>query len=267
MRILLSGDIRTLDEEAGFTLIELLVVSLMLAMLSAILYGTISGILRGRSIILSEESTARTAQYVLERMTRELTARVAVPLEEAEGGNSRVRNQYLLASKSSSGSEGIDRLRFVSSNATSNSFSSLSNSGLLEVEYRLEEPADSQFEEHLSAEEQRYRGEDKVLIREEAPADVERDETVEAREIVFPLAHKVRGLQFRFYKDGKWSEIWQPTRASFPEAIEITLRLRSEGESIDVYRTAVALSRQSRTTSTPVAAASPVASPFSGLTQ
>ncbi len=257
----------TTNTETGFTLVELLVVSLMLALLSGILYGTISGILRGRSIILGEESTARSAQYVLERMTRELTARVAVPLSDPEGSSNTSQRQYIRASKSTSSSEGVDRIRFVSSNAGQQSFNDVQNFGLLEVEYRLADPQRGEDYEELEPEERQLAADDKVLLREESPADVERDETIKARDLVFPMAEKVRGLQFRFFKDGKWSDIWQPNRAALPEAIEITLQLRSDGENIDTYRTAIALSRQSRTATAPSGFPSPIPSPLGGSIQ
>jgi len=253
--------------EKGFTIVELLVVSLMLALLSGILYGTISGILRGRSIVLGEESTARTAQYVLERMSRELTGRVALPLDDTRGssGGRGSTPKYLRASKSSSSSEGTDRLRFISSNAAQTSFRSIQNFGLVEVEYRLQDPVSSDADLPIDEDDEKFASEDKVLVREESPADVDEEKTRDARTLVFPLAERVRGLQFRFFKDGTWADTWEPKRASLPQAIEITLKLRGSEESIDTYRTAVAISRPTRTSNsgspTPSPRPSPVGTP------
>jgi prepilin-type N-terminal cleavage/methylation domain-containing protein len=232
--------------QSGFTLAELLVVCVLLAIMSGILYGTINGILRGRALIESERDTARTAQYVLERMTRELGCRVPMPLSAREQESTRNSSFYFAGAMF----EGIDRktgladgdqLRFIGLNTGQMFFNTVPNYGLVEIEYRLEEP-----EAKTTSLKGKTDSAGLVLVREEMPADLRNQDIIKQRKVAFPIAEDVVGLNFRYRKEGKWLSEWKEQASRLPEAVEVTLRLKGADERVDTYRTAVALSRNIR---------------------
>ena len=60
--------------EKGFTLIELIIVSVLLAVLGGLLYSTINGVIQAKNIVESEIEATSKAQFVLEKIGRELSS-------------------------------------------------------------------------------------------------------------------------------------------------------------------------------------------------
>ena len=243
-------------QESGFTLVELLVVCVLLGLLAAILYGTITGILQGRAIIESERQTQQIAQYVFERMGRELAGRSLTGLSEPSdkqqsttqqtspfaglgqqtGGSGR---SYFVGSNAKESSSDRDRMRFVSANGSQQLFGKLPNYGLVELDYRLEEPEDR-------TEQPKDGFPNLLLVRGEVPAEVTDKDVVEKRSATLVLADDVVSLNFRYMKDGKWQDEWAEQFTRLPEAVEVTLRLRASEDHIETYRTAFGVSRPVR---------------------
>lgn len=249
--------------ESGFTLIELLVVSGLLAVLAGILYGTTSGLLSGREIVEQQRQNGQIAQYVFERMSRELTGRYLIALankdniqsgQSVSGGPGSFAASaqspyaaagtpplYFLGESEKKGGEHADRVRFVSANAAQAGYGVRPNFGLVEIQYRLEKADALSYDKK-----RRKRGETYVLVREEFPAGVNSAELIDNRTYTIPLANNVIGFNVRYLRDGKWEDQWEEARIQLPEAIEITLKLEgSEGQQ-DTFRTAVAISRRRR---------------------
>ena len=228
--------------EQGFTLIELLVVSVLLAVMSAILYGTLNGIIRGNTMVENERDTARVAQYVLERMTRELSSRVQLQLSVIQQNSADSRNP--VPSVFEGGSEqaaGGDRgyVRFVCLNGAQAFYNAIPNYGLVEIGYHLEDSANKTFGSiSRPGSEGRH-----VLVRVEVPADVQNKDIIKKKTLAFPLAEDVASLRFRFMKDGKWLSEWKNQSAQLPQAVEITLKLVTPERKTETYRTAVSLNR------------------------
>lgn len=240
----------SIAQDRGFTLIELLLVSVLLALLSAILYSTINGIIRGSSLIEEQRVMTRTGQFVLERMTRELSARALIALNSEKSNSEAPGNPFgiqprhaMIGIDKKLGHSQADIIRFVSTTSGQAGQGAVQNFGLLEVQYALGEMDDSYLPNlKAHADKDRY-----VLLRREAPANVQNQELLKQRTYTIPLAENVVGLNFRYMKDGAWQEQWQDPGLRLPEAVEITLRLASEtSEQTALFRTAVLISRPNR---------------------
>jgi type II secretory pathway component PulJ len=237
---------RKISSEGGLTLIELVVVAVLTAILSALLYGTLSGVIRARETTETSRSADETAHYVLARMSVELAGRSFVPLNvtqeqsltQAQTGNpysSTGGQTYMFGIDEQNGDTDRDSLRFVSANAAQPFVGAQSNHGLVEVEYHLAENNEGSFSDTDGRR-------PLTLIREEIPAAVNSDEIIKARRITVPLADNVVSLNFRYLKNGTWQNDWKETSPPLPEAVEITLKLKSSGEQPAVYRTAIPIS-------------------------
>ena len=221
---------QTRTSEQGFTLVEIMVVSMLLAIMSVILYSTLNGLIRGRNMVEGRRDTTRVAQYVLERISRELSSHqddsnpVALhnslgPLESVKGSNSE-------------GPAG--GIRFVSVNSAQISSNNLPNLGLVDIEYRLEKKKNNE----LSSSDE----EGMLLIRDEMPGGVppnaKYDDFIKNRRVLSPIAENVISLGFRFLSGGKWRNEWKGSSA-LPEAVEISLAIRGAEKRTEIHRTAV----------------------------
>jgi prepilin-type N-terminal cleavage/methylation domain-containing protein len=241
-------------EENGFTLIELLLVSVLLAVLSAILYSTITAILSSRAMVNTEREITRTAQHVLERMSKELIARVVSPLSPrgfgSEYSDAPVRGRiYFLGVNKGSGKDGADIVRFVTSHGSPAQVGGNENYGLVEVEYRLDEA-----KEDFSSSENSRSGEERLkvsdLIRLEQPAEVSDQDVQEKRRFRTTIAQNITSMNFRYLKNGAWQDSWENQGATIPEAIEISFSVQGVIEpTVRHFRTAIALSKARQTSS------------------
>lgn len=251
------------ESEAGFTLVEVAVVALLLAFLGALVYGSLSGIMRTKASLERDRVITRTAQYVLERMTRELTNRVPVAivkdedessLASASGGEGADEEeeeptgeetaeeedpgefQPLMVGKDQrAGDRDIDTLRFVSAGSGQVVFSGRQNVGVVEVFYELRDAEGTAGDMGKS-----------VLVREEQPAGEMDSKLRSQRRVVFPLSKFVSSLNFRYRKRGKWLDEWPERREDLPDVVEITIRVEDERGNGELFRTAVSLLREAR---------------------
>lgn len=233
----------------GFTLIELVVVAALLALLATILYGTLSGVLAGRSLVEARRDAHRIAEFALDRIGKDLTARSITPLNADNLDNERQQQlastlgtaglpSFLGSDKQSEDSDD-DRIRFVTENAGQASYGGTSNIGLVEVEYHLEKEGVAAGERKSGSEQAT-----KVLLRDEVPSSVQNKDLLKAKRILVPIAHNILSLNFRYRKDGKWQSTWQDRLGNLPEAVEVTLKLRVDDEETETFRTSFAVSQQ-----------------------
>lgn len=232
---------RLASDSRGFTLLEMIVVAGLLAMMTVLLYGTVGGILRGQELVSAGRSSYRSARYVLDRMGRELSSKVLESLtlkDEDEQSTRRRRRSYLIGKNKNSGKADTDSVRFVSDGAAQKLFGPGGNKGRVEIEYRLER---NREESLADVPDDGLRN--LVLVREEAPAGVDK-EIAEEHRVVFPLAYNVVSLDFKYRRQGEWKEEWKDTDRGFPEAIQISLRLRGKDSRLRTFVTAVALQKE-----------------------
>ena len=256
--------------QSGFTLFEVVAVTGILAVLSAIVYGTISGMIRAKTYAEGEIEVEETAHRLLVRFTTELTGRsLLVPLRRGsqntdletddeqdnadgtkspQGGNPFGQTnspfpasvEYFRGENKEKGSSDQDKLRFVSSTATQTFLGGISNHGVVEVEYRLEPlPDEDQNPSSSSSDEPR---EKYALVRDETPAGVTDKTILKKRRVVIPVAEPVASLNFRYLKNGKWENEWK--NQPVPEAVEITVGLIDGNGKIRRYKTAVFINQR-----------------------
>lgn len=244
------------EGEKGFTLVELVVVAVLLAMMSAILYSTINSILSSKSLVERQREVDREAQYILDRMVRELTSRVAIGLSvssrkgssdekdtSTSGGSSLLTTTaqpYIEGNHKKNSHSTADTIRFVSTGTGQSVVGGFSNAGLVEIRYSLEKRTDHSDEHPKDG------LESMLLVREEYPADVDNEKIRKNRKVSLPLANDIVGLSFRYMKDSKWQQEWKNQYAKLPEAIEITLKIRGADEAVETYRTAVSISKAAK---------------------
>lgn len=218
---------------AGFTLVEVAMVTLLLAMMAGILYGSLRSIVRTKTQIESQRAVMRTAEYVISRITRELTNRLDQPLATAEAAAPKVS---LRGKNRRENDVDSDLIRFVSLGAGQVLYEGLTNFGAVEVEYRLEEAGEG--EQITSG----PSGKRLVLVREEVPA-VDNKDIREKRRIVFPLSENVAELNFRYRHNGRWLDEWSEKRQTLPDAVEVTIGVPTASGAVERFRTAVSLFR------------------------
>ncbi len=243
---------RLITDESGLTLIELVVVAALAAVLSTILYGVLSSLLKARDATEKIRDAETTAHYLFVRMTKELssTSRSLTPLSLRKQNNQQVASGaalYLEGTNKEAGEYARDSIRFVSTNAAQPFVDGPANYGTVEVSYSLQNASDEEaMIAGVSANENKGDSRTMVFVREEVPASVQLESTRLKRRIVLPLASNVVSMDFRYLLDGKWRNEWKDINPALPEAMEITLGLVETDGKVEYYRTALALAPRAR---------------------
>lgn len=219
--------------ERGFTLIEILTVTALLALLSAVLYGSFTGIVRSRNGVEEQRILTRAASITIERLSRDISSIPlnGVPLTAVEiisgGDKLSTRNiqQYLKGVNNISGELPADSLRLTTLGGGVPQFEKPVNFGLVEVEYELITDDDGKT----------------TLYRTEYPGYIREKETLTERKISTPLSSDIIGLDFRYFQLDNWIEEWSSRGSALPQAIEVTLYLKTAAGQHRYYRTAIAL--------------------------
>ena len=140
---------RFIEDERGLTLIELVVVAALAAVLSTILYGVLSSLLKARDATEKIRDAETTAHYLFVRMTKELssTSRSLTPLSLRKQNNQQVASGaalYLEGTNKEAGEYARDSIRFVSTNAAQPFVDGPANYGTVEVSYSLQNASDEE---------------------------------------------------------------------------------------------------------------------------
>lgn len=242
--------------ETGFTLIEVLLVSVLIGLMAVIIFATWNSVARAKQAIDNERQSIRAAQYVITRITKELAGYATESLTTGDEGGSQSTGtlgesaglagatplgtpavSYLLGTDKTADRGSADSLRFISSTAGQAQLGTFANFGLVEIEYRLEKPK-GEFGSALEA------NDEYVLVREETPAAVDNKDLREKKKFVFPLAEHVTSLNFRYFDGALWKDAWGEGIHNVPEAIEISLSLKTPTGATATYRTAIGLFRR-----------------------
>ena len=210
--------------EKGFTLIELIIVSVLLAILGGLLYRTINGVIQAKNIVESEIEATSRAQFILEKIGRELSSVNLGALNLSNGsGSLGLSNVIFLGQK--------DRITFNTSAGGQIINGRNNNYGSVQVSYYLE------------SESKEFSGRKTFkLIREELPSGITDEKTVEMRRSSTTVINSVEKIAFRFYSRENWADTWD--QPNLPEAVEILLLLKDIENTTKAYKTAYSLGRQ-----------------------
>lgn len=224
------------SNQTGFTLVELVLVALLLAVMSSIVYGTLSGIIRTRNSVEDLRGGERALRSVFSKLTREFASAMLVPLNTDNSNNSSQfsRRAYFLAENDTLGRADADRVTFVASTGGEPVAGATQNYGPVEVSYYLKEaPTEEQERGNYT----RY-----ALVREEKPADVSKEEILSKRTVRFPLATNLLSFNLRFLKEEQWQDDWSGNDSvTLPLAVEISVVFDAGNQTPRLYKTAIAI--------------------------
>ncbi len=234
------GDRDFVRNQSGLTLVELVVVAVLLALMSAVLFGTINGIIRSRNTVEQKRIIGRTARYVLGQIREDLRARVAEPVigedEKASGAGNPYQNTYMIGRRNETDQKNADTLTFVTQNLSAPGTNGTLLPGHSEVSYYLTSASGTLPASGTENADQSLR-----LIRDTVPAGTKNKKIRDERRSSFVIADNISGLRFRYLFSGKWSEQWLPGQARLPDAIEVTLDIGSAAQDSQRYKMLVAL--------------------------
>lgn len=206
--------------ESGFTLVEILAVVTLVALMFSMTFGVITSISTAKKNIEIAHKNLRTAQNLFSRLNKELSTAQAIPLSGS-------KNNYM----ESTGSSGVNALSFTTASGAIDTGQELFNAGMIQVTYELV-PASEKDVYHLT--------------RTELPGGITdkdtQDAVFEARKLEVTLAKNVIDLNFRFFHENQWKSDWEE-RNKLPDAVEIAISLKSDGETVETWKSAVSLLR------------------------
>ena len=236
-------------EERGFTLVEMALVALLLGIMATIMFGVLNGFKRTGDSVEDSRICERTARFVMTKLTREISSATSIPLfNNTKNKNNAQSSMFSALGGGMSVFEGkndvksnsdSDTLRFVASNGGQPVFGALQNAGPVEVTYYLAAPENKDDQEFVNGRETFS------LIREEYPVTAE-EKVREMRHIVYPLASRILGLNFRYLYDEKWSDEWLGNQSrTLPRAVEISLVI-AQGTTggARLFKTAVSITQR-----------------------
>ena len=210
--------------ERGFTLAEVAIVTVLLAMLSGVIYSSFASITRTKEKLEAERAITRTGQYVIQKITRELQNRGEEPLA------GYTNDIYLFGKNQQLNNRDADIIVFTSNGAGQALFEGSRNFGLVEVSYRI-------VEEQSAA-----GGMKRRLMREERPTGISDPKLLAQRTVSFPVSELVTSLNFRYRYRNRWLDDWNESRVQLlPQAVEVTIRVEDGIGTSETFRTAIAL--------------------------
>jgi prepilin-type N-terminal cleavage/methylation domain-containing protein len=230
----------------GFTLLEVTIAVAILAVMLALNYKILKGVIGAKQLIDDRRDGMYIANSVLTRMVRELQLAVKRPIlpscDSAAAPNpadtpadtpNPTDPQQTGAKPVLIGEAGLNgaSITFLAKEAGQYIPDGGTHAGVVQITYRVAKDPDqkSSNDEGL------------VLVREEIPNTKPLERACKSV-LVFPISNNLVDLRFRFY-DGKtkeWSEAWTGQQSTkLPEIIQFTISLKSPAGAVQSYTTSV----------------------------
>lgn len=191
-------------QNRGFTLLEVLVALMLLAILSAALYGTYFSLIRGRETAVAKMEARRELSTTLDQLRRELSA--------AFYGNSNDKLHFVVEDRDFFGKP-ASTLDFTAIALPRSD--GLTASDQVRIVYKAVEK------------------EKRLLLARQA-----RDLYVTVEPLPYPQMEALEGFLVECYDGGKWVRTWDTrlNAAGLPKAVRITLMVK-EGEKTVQFST------------------------------
>lgn len=228
--------LRQIKTSRGFTLIELLLAFFILSLMLGITFGVISGVNRSKAVLEDTRAVHLSLDSLVLRLFRELQladpgTTIMPPENELNkpypGGTSLLGEPQQLI-----GEVRADSLTFMAKGGGQFIDDGSSNTGLVQIRYRLEPNPDKARDPEAEY----------YLVRDEAPL-IRPYEDAYKKRITFPVAKNVDGLKFRYLShNGQWSDEWgKGDLKGLPRIVEFTLKIKSPSGNIESFTSAVPL--------------------------
>ena len=209
-------------------------VTLLVAILSGVVYGTIAGFSRSESISKEQREMDETAAGIISKMMFELSTTTAGQLTNgahagSSGGDDSTNRSFFGQHSGDGATNSV--LHFIALNGGALGLPVKSNIGPVEIVYKIEEQNQS-----INTITPRRR-----LIREEFPADVAKSspEAFKLRARRYILTDKLTSFSLGFYYRGKWSPAFTQPYPGLPQAVQIEIGLTADSGRTFNYKTAV----------------------------
>jgi hypothetical protein len=198
-------------------------------------YGIIKSLVESKVEIDDRRQAIFVANSVLNRLTRELQLAGKDPkLPPPCDGSSTARSNAVLIGEggSASGGKGAS-LTFSAKEAGQFMINGGTHSGAVQLTYRVAPDTDENNQSTGGV----------VLLREEIPN--RQPFQLACKDIIrFPITNKLVNIQFMYYdkKAQSWESSWTEQRSStLPDAIQVSVTLKSDRGNVQTYTTAVQL--------------------------
>lgn len=231
----LSRD-RPSSVQAGLTLIEVTMAIAILAVMMALNYKVIMGLVRAKSVVDDQRDGLYIANSVLTRISRELQLAVKgtsiVQCDSSAPPQSTTPPVFVCEQKSESGSR-TDSLTFMAREAGQYIPDGGTHSGLVQITYRAAPDPDQKGAKDSTL----------LLIRDEVPISRNKDKAC-ANAIRFPITKNLVSLEFQFFdkRNNEWVQEWTGPRAfTLPTIVQFKVGLRTDDGTLQTYTSAVAI--------------------------
>lgn len=224
--------------ELGFTLIELIVALSLLAVVTTIAYGALSGILHTKQILDDSRDMRAVAHAILLRLSRELQLAdpksVLLPPKDNPKAPYPARVTLVGEANDMGHERSGDSLTFLALEGGQYLPDGGTHSGVVQISYRVERDPEAN-----------ETGEDETfyLVREETPL-IRPAEKAYKKSMIFPLTKDLVSLQFKYYdrENEEWLPYWgKNDRVGLPAMVHFTFRLRSPRGQIKTLSSTVPL--------------------------
>lgn len=225
--------------QKGFTLIEIVISITILAVITTITYSSLQKLIIIKNILDDRRTTTTLASGLLNRISKEIAQAVSRSGAATSLISSPTDPNPLPSGVSFFGEERQvdtvnygDRIVFAAYEVGQYVLGADRHSGVVQISYRVEEDTEHTYEPG----QERY-----VLLREEIPLITPPADAYE-QAIIFPIAHDIVSLQFRYYskRTGEWATSWGVGSTDpLPNKLQIFLAIRAPSGSVAKYTTVV----------------------------
>lgn len=224
------------SSQAGLTLLEVTLAVAILAVMMALNYKVIMGLVKAKAVVDDQRDGLYIANSVLTRISRELQLAVktsaAIQCDTSAPPQSGTPPIFFSEQKSEREAR-TDSLTFLAREAGQYVPDGGTHSGLVQITYRVEQDPDQKDSNNATL----------LLVRDEVPIGRNQEKAC-ASAIRFPITKNLTSLEFQFFdkRNNEWLQEWAGPRAfSLPSIVQFKVGLRTAQGTSQTYTSAVAI--------------------------